>query len=153
MNRSEFVRYATDVLRNNDVKKPISIPKQIFHISDDDGNTKDFSVKKVDKTAIYTIKDVDNILSALLCVIVDAMSRGESITIHGIGTLGMKLREARALKHVKTGEWISVPAHYVPKFDFGKEIQRCARVYNLSIGTDADVLSSSASDLDGDDDE
>lgn len=64
MNRTEFIKNVSDELRANDIRKPISIPKQVFHISDDEGNSKDFTIKKIDKTAIYTKDDVDNIINA-----------------------------------------------------------------------------------------
>ena len=58
MNRNEFVRRVTSVMRENDIRKPVSSPKQVFHISDDEGNSKDFVVRKTDKKVIFTIDDV-----------------------------------------------------------------------------------------------
>ena len=55
MNKIDFIKCVSDVLRTNDIKKPVSIPKQVFHISDDEGNSKDFTVKKTDKLSLIHI--------------------------------------------------------------------------------------------------
>lgn len=44
MNRQAFIKNVADLLREKNIKKPISIPKQVFHISDNDGNSKDFTI-------------------------------------------------------------------------------------------------------------
>ncbi|MCD8208997.1 MAG: HU family DNA-binding protein, partial [Bacteroidales bacterium] len=93
MNKRDLIREINNVLRENGVKKPISIPKHVFHISDDDGNSRDFSVKTREKTAVYTIDDVENILDACICVIEDALKRGEEVSIYSFGTLGLKYRK------------------------------------------------------------
>ena len=71
-------------MRENDIRKPISIPKQVFHISDDEGNHKDFTVKKIDKTVLYTADDIEAILDTLQFVIQEAVKAGEEISIRDI---------------------------------------------------------------------
>lgn len=134
MNKKELIRHVSDLLRENNVRKPISIPKHVFHISDDEGNKKDFTVKKTDKSSIYTIEDVGAILDACLCVIQDALKHGEPIAIHGFGTLDIRYRKPRKTKHFETGEDIVVKGRYVPKFSFGNDLRLCARVYEMSLG-------------------
>lgn len=140
MNRKEFTRRTAALMREKDIRKPISIPKQVFHISDDEGNSKDFVVKKVDKNAQYTIEDVESILDALLYVIEDAMKHGEEISIRGFGTLGLHYRKSRKLKHVGTGEDTVAEARYVPKFSPGHDLKLSAKIYELSLpGTDTEM--------------
>ena len=50
MNKRELVSAVTEVLKQNGIKKTIRMPKQKFTISDNEGNSKDFTVKKSDKT-------------------------------------------------------------------------------------------------------
>lgn len=133
MNKKNFIRRVSDLLRENNVKKPVSIPKQVFHISDDEGNTKDFTVKKTDKSVIYTIDDVNTILDACLCIVQDSLKHGEPITFHGFGTLGLNYRKPRMTKRVGTDEDVIIEGRYVPKFSFGNELRMCAKVYEMSL--------------------
>ncbi|MCD8207406.1 MAG: HU family DNA-binding protein [Bacteroidales bacterium] len=150
MTKRDLVREVSNVLRKNGIKKPISIPKHVFHISDDDGNTRDFSVKTREKTAVYTAEDVTNIVDACICVIEDAMKRGEEFTIRGFGTLGLKYRKPRSTRNVNDGEIVEIAGHYIPKFSFGEELRMCARTYELLLN---DQLSAFDPSYHGDDDE
>lgn len=134
MNRKELTRRTADLLRLNDVRKPVVIPKQVLHISDDEGNQRDFSVKKADKKALFTIEDVEAILDALLSVTHDAIRHGEQVTIRGFGTLCLRFRKAREMKHVSTGEDTISEARYLPKFISGKDLKFSAKRYELSLG-------------------
>lgn len=133
MNRKNFIKSVADVLRENDVKKPVSIPKQVFHISDDEGNTKDFAVKKTDKTVMFTQEDVSNIVDACICVIMDSLKRGEPISFHGFGTLGLNYRKPRRTKIVGSEQEVAIDGHYIPRFSFGNDLRMCAKIYELSL--------------------
>lgn len=133
MNRKELVRRVASVMRENNVRKPVSSPKQVFHISDDDGNTKDFVIRKTDKSVLFTADDVEAIVDACLFVVEDAMKRGEPVSIRGFGTLGLKYRKPRATKKLGTDEWVDIDARYIPKFTFGNDLRMCAKVYELSL--------------------
>lgn len=134
MNRKELTKRITGVLRDNNVRKPVSTPKHVFHITDDEGNTKDFVIRKTDKSVIYTIEDVDAVLTAFLDVVKDSLSRGEEVTLYGFGTFGLKYRPARYTKKPYTNERIEVAARYVPKFAFGSQLRMSAKLYELSLG-------------------
>lgn len=133
MNKKDLISKTTEVLRNNNIRKPISSPKQVFHISDDEGNHKDFIVRKTDKSVLYNTNDVSAVIDACLAVIEDAIAHGEDITVHGFGTLGVHQRAARTTKHPGTGEPIEVCARYVPKFSFGNTLRVAAKLYELSL--------------------
>lgn len=134
MNKKDLIRHVSDLLRENNIKKPVSVPKQVFHISDDEGNTKDFTVKKTDKKVIYTIDDVGVIVDACLCVIQNALKRGEPVSIHGFGSLGLHYRKPRMTKQIGTDNDVTIEGRYVPKFSFGNDLRMCAKVYELSLG-------------------
>lgn len=133
MNKKEFVARVTEVLRENDTKKPISAKKHVFHISDNEGNNADFVVKQKNKSVIYTIEDTTNIVDACLAVIEDALKRGEEISIHGFGSLGLHYRAARTTVDPYYGEPCEVEARYIPKFTYGKILRMAARLYELSL--------------------
>lgn len=133
MNRRDFLRRVSERLREDGARKPISIPKQTFHISDDEGNTRDFSIKQVDKNALYTINDVTTIVDTCIRVIEECMRKGEAVTFHGFGTLGLRYRKPRKTKIVNTDTEIDVAGRYVPKFTFGNNLRMCARAYEESL--------------------
>ena len=134
MNRKELIRRVTNVMRDNHIKKPVYAQKQVLHISDDDGNTKDFVIKKNDTGVLFTTDDVEKIIDTCIYVIEDAIKHGDSVTFRGFGTLGLNYRKARTTKHPGTGEAVEVEARYVPKFVSGNDLKMCAKVYELSIG-------------------
>lgn len=133
MNRKELVRRVALVLRDNNVRKPIHMQKQVLHISDDDGNKKDFVVKKRDASVLYTADDIEAVIDACMAVIKSALKQGESILIRGFGILGLNYRKARTARHPTTGEKVDVEGRYVPKFTPGNDLRMCAKVYELSV--------------------
>ena len=133
MNKKELVGSITEVLKRNNIRKPVSSPKQVFHISDDEGNKKDFIVQKTDKTVAYNSNDVAAVVDACLSVVEDALKRGEPINIYGFGTLGVHKRAARQTLHPVSGEVVHVKERYVPKFVFGNSLRMAAKLYELSL--------------------
>lgn len=137
MFKEEFIGRVTDILRENDTRKPVSVKKQVFHITDDNGNTADFNVRQQDKRVIYTVEDTRNIIDACIAVITDALQHGEDISFKGFGNIGVHYRAARRTKDPIAGEWCEVDARYVPKFTPGRSLKMAARLYELS-ANDAD---------------
>lgn len=129
MYRKELVRRVASVMRERGIKKPITFPKQVFHISDDYGNTRDFVIKRTDKSVVYTIEDIEAILDGLIYVAEEALKRGENVSIRGFGTLCLHYRKAHAVKHVATGEDTFSEARYVPKFLAGSGLKIAAKMY------------------------
>jgi integration host factor subunit beta len=66
--------------------------------------------------------DVENILKAILTVIVAAMARGDRVELRGFGTFSVKLRPARTGRNPRTGAAVSVDEKCVPHFKTGKEM-------------------------------
>ena len=133
MNKKEFIKCVTTLLRENDIKKPITIPKQVYTISDNEGNSKSFSIQKKDKREAYTLTDVSRIIDACIAIVKDQLKKGEPVEFYGIGSLGVHYRKPRDIKNVDSGEAVTVEGRYVPKFKFGNELRMCARVYGMSL--------------------
>ena len=132
MNKKELSSRVADVLRANNIRKPVSVKKQTFHITDEDGNTADFHIKQQDKNVLYTVDDTANVIDACIAVILDAIKNGEEISIKGFGSLGLHYRAARRTKEPNSGEWCEIEARYIPKFSYGNDLRMAARLYELS---------------------
>lgn len=133
MNRRQLISRVAEAMRENNIRKPVLLPKKTLHITDDDGNKKDFVVKSADKQVLFTVEDIEKVLDMTLQIIKESLKIGESVTIQGFGSLGLKYRKARATKRVGTDEWVEVDARYVPKFSFGNDLRMCAKLYELSL--------------------
>lgn len=133
MNKKDLIEKVVGVLQENNVRKNVASQKTILHISDDYGNASDFVVKKADSGLLFTNKDVSAIVDAILAVVEDSLKRGEEVSIHGFGSLGIHQRAARQTVHPATGEPVEVDARYVPKFNFGNALRMAAKLYELSL--------------------
>lgn len=133
MTKKDLISRVVSTLQDHGISKKISMPKQVFHISDDEGNHKDFTVRKIDKGVRYNSNDVAAVIDACLAVIEDSVKRGEEVSIHGFGVLGVHHRAARKTRNVETKEWIEIKDRYVPKFVAGNDLKIAARIYELSL--------------------
>ena len=131
--KKDLIRRTAEKMRENSIRKIVPIPKHVFYISDDEGNTKKFAVRKSDKKVLFTNEDVEAMLETLIEVISDAIKRGENVGIKGFGTLGLSHCKQRTVRHVETGEEIIIPERYIPRFSFGHDLRMCAKVYELSL--------------------
>ena len=135
MNKKELASKVADVLRLNDIRKPVKIKKHSFKITDEEGHIASFSVKPKDKMILYSVDDVLNIIDACLAVIIDAMKNGEEVAIRGFGSLGLHYRAARRAKQPGTDEWCEIDAHYTPKFFVGNDLKDAAKLYDINCKT------------------
>lgn len=140
MNKKEFISRVAEALRENDLRKPVSVRKHTFHITDDEGNSADFNIRQQEKSVLYTADDVANIVDASLAVILDAIRKGEEISVKGFGTLGLHYRAARRTKEPNSGEWCEVDARYVPKFAYGNDLRMAAKLYEVSLAEKPESL-------------
>lgn len=147
MNKKEFISRVTEALRENDLRKPISVRKHTFHITDDEGNTADFNIRQQEKSVLYTTEDTANIIDACLAVILDAIRKGEEVNIKGFGCLGLHYRAARRTKEPNSGEWCEIEARYVPKFAYGNDLRLAAKLYEVSLGEQPEKLPEPDGDL------
>ncbi len=133
MKRSQLIQRIAEVLRENDIRKPVSIPKQVFTITDGEGSSKQFSVKKRDRNVLYTADDVTAVMDALQYVIYEALKAGEEIAAKGFGVLRLIWREPRSVKNVLDGEEVDIAGRFVPRFFAGNDLKRCAQVYAQAV--------------------
>lgn len=134
MKKDEFAMRVASVLRDKKARKPVKAQKSVFHISDDEGNSKAFAVTAPASQVAYTIEDVRVILDTAIQVIEELICRGDELSVRGFGTLGVKYREARKTKVPGTEDWVDIQGHYTPKFIAGNTLKMCAKIYELSMG-------------------
>lgn len=92
-------------------------------------NRTEFIRKVVANTAEnkYTQKEIDEVLDAAKKVLTDAMIAGEKVSFVGFGTFEVAERAERIARNPQSGEEITVPAHKVPKFKFGKAVREAVK--------------------------
>ncbi len=76
-----------------------------------------------DKNPHLYHRDVENIVSAILDEISEALARGNRVELRGFGAFSVKNRPARTARNPKTGEKVSVEEKWVPFFKTGKELR------------------------------
>ena len=132
--RKDLVRRIAEVMREKGIRKSVTYPKHVFHVSDDEGNRQDFKVKQIDKTVLYTAEDIEAMLDTMTYVIGEALRRGEDVSLVGFGRFGVKYRPPRTFaNNLNEGEMVSIPGRYYPYFTVGNDLVRCAQVYDQSL--------------------
>lgn len=80
------------------------------------GELIDAIVEKVNSTK----KEADEILTAAIEAIMEAVANGDKVTLVGFGSFEPRQRAAREGRNPQTGESIHIPASVVPAFSAGK---------------------------------
>ncbi|MCR4875885.1 MAG: HU family DNA-binding protein [Clostridiales bacterium] len=79
-------------------------------------------ITKIAETGL-TRKEAGAALDAAVAAISDALSSGESVTLVGFGTFGVKERAAREGRNPRTGETVKIAASKAPYFKAGKGLK------------------------------
>jgi integration host factor subunit beta len=69
------------------------------------------------------LRDVENIVNAILDEITEALSHGNRVELRGFGAFSVKKRDARLGRNPRTGEHVEVGEKFVPFFKTGKELR------------------------------
>jgi DNA-binding protein HU-beta len=80
-------------------------------------------VGKVAKKSGLVKKDVQAIVELVTESIVDAVKKGDKVTLVGFGTFSQIKRVARKGRNPQTGKEIAIPARKTPKFTAGKNFK------------------------------
>ena len=68
-------------------------------------------------------KEVERTLNTFWDVVMDSLSKGETIALTGIGSFGTKQRAERTGQNPKTKEKMTIPATTVPYFKAGSRLK------------------------------
>lgn len=85
-------------------------------------------VKGIAIEAGVSQKEAENVLSATLGVIQNAVINGDKVTLVGFGTFEAREFAAREGRNPSTGEAISIPASKKPVFSAGKTFKEAVNV-------------------------
>jgi len=89
--------------------------------------TREELVGKVAAAAGISKAKANEVLGATLDAIVEALGKGDKVTLIGFGTFQVATRKARTGRNPRTGEKINIPATKVPKFRPGKRLVEAVR--------------------------
>lgn len=132
MNRAELEDAVAVKLRDDNIRKPVSIKNDSFFIRMGSGNEVKFDVAPIQKNVIYTRKDVSNIITAFIETVLSAIARGEKVSIRGFGTFDIHKRKSARVVRFGSDIWDEIPEQWVPKFISGEPFRLAARLYGLS---------------------
>lgn len=76
-----------------------------------------------DRNPHLYLRDVENVVNAILDEITAAMARGDRVELRGFGAFSVKRRNARTGRNPRTGEHVEVDEKAVPFFKTGKELR------------------------------
>lgn len=68
-------------------------------------------------------RDVENIVTAILEEISEALANGDRVELRGFGAFSVKNRAARVGRNPRTGERVDVEEKWVPFFKTGKDLR------------------------------
>lgn len=71
----------------------------------------------------FTLKDADEAYKAFVSTVVDALKKGEEVSLAGFGTFKVKERAERKGVNPQTKQTITIPASKMPSFKFGKSFK------------------------------
>jgi integration host factor subunit beta len=69
------------------------------------------------------LRDVENIVNAILEEITDALADGNRVELRGFGAFSVKNRPERVGRNPRTGESVHVEEKWIPFFKTGKELR------------------------------
>lgn len=77
----------------------------------------------------YTKKAATSIVDDFVCVILENLEKGNTISIRNFGCFDILERKARSCPNPQTGERVDVPAHQIPRFYPGNGMRRAVKVW------------------------
>jgi DNA-binding protein HU-beta len=80
-------------------------------------------IDKVHEVLGGTHADAERAVETAISSIIDALAKGQKVSVAGLGIFDTKTRNARVGRNPRTGESINIPAMRVPKFSAAKALK------------------------------
>ncbi|CAD6508812.1 HU family DNA-binding protein [Candidatus Profftia tarda] len=80
-------------------------------------------IDKIAERADISKASACRIIDAMISSIIDALKKGDSVSLVGFGTFDVRNRSARTGRNPKTGKQINIPAYKCPCFRAGKSLR------------------------------
>ncbi|MBD0389209.1 MAG: HU family DNA-binding protein [Nostoc sp. C3-bin3] len=80
-------------------------------------------VDAVATKANVTKKQADEVISAFLSVVTEAVANGDKVTLVGFGSFERRKRAEREGRNPKTQKTMTIPAPRIPAFSAGKQFK------------------------------
>ena len=84
-------------------------------------------VRKVAKETRLSQRIVSDVVVESLAAITQALSRGDDVVLPGFGTFYTKERKAGQVRHIRTGEVLTIPALRQADFRVGELLRQAVR--------------------------
>ena len=80
-------------------------------------------IEAIAETADLTKVEAGRALDAVIDSITDALKKGETVSLVGFGSFGVKERAERQGRNPQTGDTITIKAAKIPSFKAGKALK------------------------------
>ena len=80
-------------------------------------------IEAIAESADLTKSEAGRALDAVLDAVVEALKRGETVSLVGFGSFGVKERAERQGRNPQTGNSITIKATKIPSFKAGKALK------------------------------
>ena len=80
-------------------------------------------VSAIATKAELSLTKAEQALAAALDSIIDTLTKGETVSLVGFGSFGVRQRASRKVRNPRTGEEMTVKAAVVPFFKAGKNLK------------------------------
>lgn len=133
MNKKELIRQASNLMHEKGIRKTVPAMRHKFRIVDEGGMSRNFVITDNSRNIPFSADDVETVIDTVLLVAMEALKRGEPVTVHGFGQLKLKYHAPRKVTKFDTDEQYDVAARYLPKFTAGRDLKECAKVYEATL--------------------
>lgn len=132
MKKKDIIKRATEILKENEIRKAVPAVKSQLYIRDEEGNESKFVVKCERRSYQFNEDDVDAILDALFEVMRECMREGNEMSIYGIGTLGLHYIKPRRTVMIDGSGERTVEGHFIPRFYPGKYLRTDVKTFEMN---------------------
>ena len=84
-------------------------------------------IRKVAKETRLSQRVVNDVVRESLAAITQALSRGQDVVLPGFGTFYTKQRQESQVRHIRTGEVLTIPAMRQADFRVGDLLRQAVR--------------------------